>query len=71
MKITGDERGLIGVEDCGVRAEERGLAYCVETSTEALLIAVSNEEGLNNVNESVRRLKDSMNGGIKFYMAKF
>ena len=39
--IISDGRGLIGVEEC-VRAEERGLAYFVETSIEALLIAVSN-----------------------------
>ena len=36
-------RGLIGADEC-VRAEERGLAYYVDTSTEALLIAMGNEE---------------------------
>ena len=69
-------RGLIRVEEC-VRAEERELAYYVEPSTEALLIAVTNEEGLNDVNEApkafreIERLKHLMNREIKSYMAKF
>ena len=48
---------LIGVEEC-VRAEERGLAYYIETSTEALLIAVRNEEGLNNVSEAPKAFRE-------------
>ena len=42
-------RGLTGLDEC-VRAEERGLACHIDTSTEALLTSVRNEEGLNNVN---------------------
>ena len=49
-------RGFIGAEEC-VRAEERGVAYYVETSTE-LLIAVRNEEGLNNVSEAPKAFRE-------------
>lgn len=41
-----------------MRAEERGLAYYIETSTEALLIAVRNEEGLNNVSEAPKAFRE-------------
>ena len=41
-----------------VRAEERGLAYYIETSTEVLLIAVRNKEGLNNVSEAPKAFRE-------------
>lgn len=37
---------MIGVADC-VRIEEAGLGYCLERKTEALLVAVREEEILS------------------------